>query len=694
MRQSSAGAARRGGILIGLLLACLALAASGATARVAELERLLAQAPAADKPRLLAQLSAEVESEDMNRAWDLAQQARREAVNPADEIRADTRIASLLRRRGSYAEALTLAGNALERATALEDKQLRAEAMLIVANTHDSLSDFPAALDLFRTLIPLVEELGDLRLLTRAYNTLGVTYVDAGQPDRARQSYETAIGYATRSGDQRMQAGLLNNIGNLALEAGDAPRAREYHEKALALREAAGGDVRGIADSNQNLAEVALLENNPAAALPYLERAIALHTTLGLKRNLTNAQLTYATALRLLNRLDEVPPHLQAALRNAEALKSQTILARVYKAFSLYHEARGDLRNALDFERKLATATDAAIGERSRQRLDTLQARYDAERRQHEIDVLRRDQQVQQAELETVLWQRYSLGVILLGVIAVGVTLISRQRIKHRAEERILAETRAGRAAAETAHELKTRLLHITSHDIRGPLTNILHVTDELQSELSPGRADERLEVIRHEAENVLSLAQEILDTAALEKTGLTVHAGPMDFAVVIRDVIGRMQWRAALKQQVIEFPPVAEGAGHIEGDPHRLHQVVTNLVGNALKYSPPGKPIGLRLERLNQAVRLTVTDEGPGIAPEEQARLFVPFARLSNRPGGGESSHGLGLSIAYELVRLHSGHLSVISSPGVGSTFVVELPLTPSPDPASDGVATRASAS
>ena len=102
--------------LVGLLLGCLLLTAYGAPPSAAELEQLLAQASTADKPALLVQLSAEIEAADMNRAWDLAQQARREAVSPADEIRADTRLASLLRRRGSYVEALALAEGALARA--------------------------------------------------------------------------------------------------------------------------------------------------------------------------------------------------------------------------------------------------------------------------------------------------------------------------------------------------------------------------------------------------------------------------------------------------------------------------------------------------------------------------------------------------------------------------------------------------
>ncbi len=661
--------------LLGLLFLVFALSGNAATPRVTELEGEIARAKPAERPELLVLLSEEIETDDMNRAWDYAQQARREAVIQADEIRADIRIASIQRRRGAYSDALTLAQSALTRATLMDDKRLRAEAMLIVANTHDSLAEFPAALDLFRTLVPMAEEIGDPRFLGRVYNALGVTYVDSNQPDRSRQAYETGMAYARQAGDQRMVAGYLNNLGNFAMNAGDAPSARDFHERALALREATGGDTRGIADSNQNLAEVAILEKNPAGALPYLDRAIALHTSLGLKRNLTNAQIAYATALRLLGRLDEVPPHLEIARGYADELKSQTMLARVHRAYALYHEARGDFRAALDDEKKYALATDAAIGERSRQRLDSLQARYDAERRQHEIDVLRRDQQLQQAELATFRWQRYSLIAGLLGILVVGTALLSRHRLKRRTEERILAETLAGREAAEVAHALKTRLLHITSHDIRGPLTNVLHVTDELQRELPSGQADDRLEVIKHEAENVLSLVQEILDTASLEKGRLAIDPAPADFAEIIRSVVNRLQWRAALKQQAIEFTVGSPDAGLLEGDAHRLQQVVANLVGNALKYSPPRKPIHLQLDRTEDAVRFSVTDKGPGISTEDQTRLFIPFARLHNRPGGGESSHGLGLSIAHEIVRLHGGRLSVVSAVGQGSTFIVEIP-------------------
>jgi signal transduction histidine kinase len=109
-------------------------------------------------------------------------------------------------------------------------------------------------------------------------------------------------------------------------------------------------------------------------------------------------------------------------------------------------------------------------------------------------------------------------------------------------------------------------------------------------------------------------------------------------------------------------------------GDASRLYQVVANLVSNAIKFTPPGKAIAVTVSREGPRVVLRVRDEGPGMSTEVQARLFTPFAQGAARPTGGESSHGLGLSIAHEIVRLHGGSLRVESKPGAGATFIVEL--------------------
>jgi len=667
--------------LIGLLAyAVLTLnlaAAELVKPRVAELEQKLAAATPADKSLLLVQLSEAVENDDTRRSWDLAQQARREARSPVDEIRADARQAAVLRRRGDYNAALATAQAALARPEARDNPALRSELLLVIANTQDSQSDFSAALETFRLLLPLAETRADARFLARVYNVLGITYYDAGQPALSRSAYESARGFAEKAGDQRMVASVLNNLGNIATDARDFARARASHEQSLALRESIGGDARGIADSQQNLAELDVLEGRPADAPSRLDRALSAYAALGLKRNQVNAHVTYASALRGLGRLDEALVHLRAAQSLAESLASPTVTARVFREFAACHEAAGDFRAALADERKAAAATDAAIGEKSRQRFDSLQARFDAERRLHEIDVLRRDQAENEGNLVRVRWQRYGLLALLaLGAVALG-AIISRHRLKLRAEQRILAETRAGRDAAEQAAALKTRLLAMVSHDIRGPLGNILYLAEDLRTHADPGpvTVEDRLQLIAQETERVLLLAQDLLDAASLEAGRLDLKIAPLDLAEIVSATIERLRPAAAAKEQVITFSAAEAGAGKLPGDAARLGQVFANLLSNAVKYSPARTRVHVSLDRRDGLVRLAVRDEGPGIPPDDLPNLFRPFARLRARPTAGESTNGLGLSIVHELVLLHGGHILVDSAPGLGTTFIVELP-------------------
>jgi len=643
--------------------------------RVTELEQQLRSATEAERSPLLVQLSAEVEADDMQLAWDYAQQARQAARGRTDEVRADIRLAFLERRRGHYKEALALATGALARARALGDDTLRADALLATGWTQSSLANFPAALETYRELVPLAELRGDPAFLARTHVALGIAYADSGQPALARQAYETARGYAERSSDRRLLASVLNNLGNIAMDTRDYAAARRYHEQALALRLASANDQRGLADSHQNLAEVAVAEGRPAEAVAHVEQAIATHAKLNLKRNLANARLTYAAALLQLRRPQDALMQLQSAQQLADGLDSATMRERVARAFAAFHEQQADYRAALDWERKAAAAHSAAVGERSRQRLDSLQAQFDAERRQHQIDTLKRDQAEKAAALAAVRWQRATLLALLGlgGVLAFAFT--SRIRTQHRIAQRVLAETRAAKEAAEQADALKSRLVGMVSHDIRGPLHNVLHFVEEARQERTPAALAATLDLVASETQRVAALAQDLLDAAALEVGRLELHRTPVDLAEIVRATLGQLELAARAKDQTLVFDAGRRDDGVLEGDAARLAQIVTNLVSNAVKYSPRGAPIRLALERTAQAVRLHVRDRGPGIPAAELPRLFQPFSRLSVQPTAGESTVGLGLSLAHDLVRLHGGTLTVSCPPDGGSVFTVELP-------------------
>jgi signal transduction histidine kinase len=143
-----------------------------------------------------------------------------------------------------------------------------------------------------------------------------------------------------------------------------------------------------------------------------------------------------------------------------------------------------------------------------------------------------------------------------------------------------------------------------------------------------------------------------------------------------VRTVVETLQWQAEAKRQTIAFAEPAAGAGRLNGDAARLYQVLANLLSNAIKFSPPGETIGISLVRDAGNVTMTVRDRGPGLAADDISALFAPFDRLAGNTHIAESSHGMGLLSAQEIVQQHGGKISVVSKPGDGAAFTVSLPV------------------
>ena len=309
--------------------------------------------------------------------------------------------------------------------------------------------------------------------------------------------------------------------------------------------------------------------------------------------------------------------------------------------------------------------------------MNELTARYGAEQRELEIALLKRDQELQNAEIQRRRSQNLALGSGLVGGVLLLGAIIMLQRFRLRAEQRMHAVTEHARERAELAERLKSRLLQIASHDMKVPLTS-LNATAGLIGR-SPG--DEA--AVRHLASGIQAdtarmrnLVRDFLDAAAIEDGNLQLHAAEHDLAGILRSAVGSLEPVAASKNQslVLESPSAPLPAVNADGD--RLRQVFDNLIGNALKFTPPGGNIAVALGEAAGWVFAEVRDSGPGLGPADFAKIFSPYQRLSAKPTGeGEDSTGLGLFIARELLTLQGGRLEVQSQPGCGAVFRVLLP-------------------
>lgn len=245
---------------------------------------------------------------------------------------------------------------------------------------------------------------------------------------------------------------------------------------------------------------------------------------------------------------------------------------------------------------------------------------------------------------------------------------------------RMASELEARRAAMEQANEelrhlddMKDRFLGMAAHDLRNPSSSILMAAEYLQS--VAGSDEQRMfaKDIHEQARYMLALINDLLDVSQIESGALELNPVPVVLQDFVGDEVARHATLAAPKGTTILFS--AEVEGRVDADPVRLRQVLDNLLSNAVKYAPPRSTVRVRLKEDGAGFRVEVQDEGPGISPADQRRLFRYFGRLSAKPTGGESSTGLGMAITRRIVEAHGGEIGVDSVLGAGSTFWFRLP-------------------
>lgn len=233
-------------------------------------------------------------------------------------------------------------------------------------------------------------------------------------------------------------------------------------------------------------------------------------------------------------------------------------------------------------------------------------------------------------------------------------------------------------ATAREATRARDETLRVVAHDIGNGLSAVrLHASlcTRLLPEDEAGAAAR--EHARHIAELVSQaqrLRQDLLDAASLESGALTMRFAPVDTVEMVEEALERIAPLAAEKGITVTSE-VADDLPVIAADMERLLQAMGNLLGNAVKFTPSGGSVTVRAERVGGAVRVAVTDTGPGIAPEHLPHVFDRFWRA---PGAGGVGSGLGLAIAKGLVEAHHGVLEVESEPGAGTTFRFTLPVRP----------------
>jgi signal transduction histidine kinase len=295
-------------------------------------------------------------------------------------------------------------------------------------------------------------------------------------------------------------------------------------------------------------------------------------------------------------------------------------------------------------------------------------------------------------------WLARALGVIALMVVVGGLGRgLNRLRLRRLSDlvERRTAElaqsvealrdqsriAEEARAEAERANAARAAFVAAISHEVRAPLNGVIGMTSLLQQTRLNDEQSTYLDTIRSSGEALLGVMNDILDASRLEAGRLELESAPFTLRDAIDDALQLAAQAAAAKNLRLLVEVAADAPRVVIGDGPRVRQMVLNLVTNAVKFTDRGsvcvKADAERDAEGNVILHLAVHDSGPGISVVDQAKLFHPYRQVSTDSARRRAGTGLGLSICRQLAELMHGRIWVESTPGVGATFHIAIPVT-----------------
>jgi PAS domain S-box-containing protein len=262
----------------------------------------------------------------------------------------------------------------------------------------------------------------------------------------------------------------------------------------------------------------------------------------------------------------------------------------------------------------------------------------------------------------------------LLGLAAVAAQALERARLYREAQE--------ARAEAETANQAKSAFLASMSHELRTPLNAISGYADLMEAGIRGPTTDAQLQDlarIRRSTRHLLGLINDVLSFARIDAGSLSYDIAEVPLAPLLADAEAMVAPQSAERGLALTVRPCNPGA-RVRADADKVRQILLNLLGNAIKFTPRGGAVEAFAEVEDGAARIHVRDTGVGIPAEKLSAVFEPFVQLERRYSSPGEGVGLGLAISRELARAMGGELSVESAVGEGSTFTLVLPAVAGP--------------
>lgn len=669
-------------------------------AEIQRVERELLTAKGLARGQKLDQLGELLSIQQPTRALALVHEALRIAEqehSPALEASVRHNAGVIYRALGRNDEASREVLQSLAMRRAAKDRQGEAQCLNTMGLIQIDLGNYSEAVEMFLAALAIRREVKSEPGIAYALNNIGKVYRLTGDYASAIRYIEQAIEIKKRLKLRTSLAYSYINLGGTYLAKGQLDEALKAFEHSLRIRNEVG-DWRGLGDTYDALGTVHQRQGNIELALAEFGQAIELRNRVHDPNGTAETQIHMGRALTTAKRTDEARKALDSAIKLSEQLGSRSLLSEATLAMADLEQASGNPAAALRWYRQHMKEKREFLNETQLRRMAELHVRVEKQHEQQELELLRKEAALRNQQRGTERIVRNSLMVALLSALITGAVVVNRYRIKKRSEHlyRLKSEELAARSAElealnhelERASQVKSAFLANVSHEIRTPLNGILGIASLLAD--TPLNSEQRAltKTILSSGENLLTIINDILDLSKIEAGKLELDCQEFNLRQTVEDVCSLSAVRAEEKGVELGLQFEASTPNAVLGDETRVRQILTNLVGNAVKFTDHGHVlVSVRGEprqdgRVN--VRMEVEDTGIGIPEKLLPKLFEKFQQMDNSSTRRHGGTGLGLAISRQLVELQGGQISVRTEENAGSTFSFELPF---PLPATETV-------
>lgn len=547
-------------------------------------------------------------------------------------------------------------------------------------------SNYDLALNDFFSSLEVFEREGNQYLLASCLENIAGVYENMGNYGNALKYYRASLRHSEEVGDARLNASNYHSLGAVMDKDAQRDSALYYFDKSLNLAEEGG--FKDLLSLNYHSLGVLYAEQNPAKGITYLNKSIAL------KRTIELDNFNIATSLYELGNIHLAQRQFSAALKSlregwevSRQTDSKEIKSKLSFALYKLYKRMGNQSTALPYLEQYYVLKDSIFDEETSKNIVAREIQYETAKKDQQIQLLTKEKELQQAEVATkealikqsatqrnlLLWGIVSLIVISLLLFRnYNTKLKSRELINKKQQEFV---------------DLRSQFFANISHEFRTPLTLILGpLSDLLSSGDEDGEHRQNYQLMKRNGEKLLDLVNQLLDLAKLE-------AGNMPLRVAEGNLSAFLKTRAASFSSLADFEhiqfsvAIASEIGSGWFDDDALEKIVNNLLSNAFKFTPKGGKIQFRATLIEtpdlggksgvNAVKIEVSDNGPGISGPELEKVFDRFYQVDSSTTREKTGTGIGLALTRELVELHKGTISVDSEAGKGTAFTVMLPIT-----------------